>query len=67
MDKQFLETEFNKFFEFDSEDRSFVTSTSAKLFAEHVARPIEAQVEQLRSELSALRDAAGAASPPERS
>jgi len=57
MDKQYLETEFNTFFEFDSADRSVVTSTSAKMFAECMAAPIEAQVEQLRSELHALRDA----------
>ena len=53
MDKQYLETEFDTFFEFDSDDRSFVTSTSAKMFAEHMAFPIEAQVEQLRAELPA--------------
>ena len=66
MDKQYLETEFDtffefdsddRFFEFDSDDRSFVTSTSAKMFAEHMAFPIEAQVEQLRAELTALREA----------
>ena len=57
MDKQYLQTEFDTFFEFDSDDRSFVTSTSAKMFAEHMALPIEAQVEQLRAELSALREA----------
>ena len=57
MDKQYLETEFDTFFEFDSDDRSFVTSTSAKMFAEHMAFPIEAQVEQLRAELTALREA----------
>jgi polyhydroxyalkanoate synthesis regulator protein len=57
MDKQYLETEFNTFFEFDSDDRSVVTSTSAKMFAEHMAAPIEAQVEQLRAEMSVLRDA----------
>jgi len=51
MDKQYLETEFNTFFEFDSDERSFVTSTSAKMFAEHMAAPIEAQVEQLNLEL----------------
>jgi hypothetical protein len=57
MDKQYLETEFNTFFEFDSADHSVVTSTSAKMFAEHMAFPIEAQVEKLRAELSSLRDA----------
>lgn len=57
MDKQYLQTEFDTFFEFDSDDRSFVTSTSAKMFAEHMALPIEAQVEQLRAELSAIREA----------
>ena len=57
MDKQYLETEFDTFFEFDGDDRSFVTSTSAKMFAEHMTQPIEAQVEQLRAELTALREA----------
>jgi len=59
MDKQYLETEFNTFFEFDTANRSVVTSTLAKMFAEHMAAPIEAQVEQLRDELKTLRNAAG--------
>ena len=57
MDKRYLNTEFDRFFEFDSEDRSFVTSTSAKMFVEHMAFPIEMQVEKLRAELIAIRDA----------
>ena len=55
MDKQYMEKEFDTFFEFNSDDGSFVTSTSAKMFAQHMAQPIEAQVEQLRAELAALR------------
>lgn len=31
-----IEQEFDKFFEFDSANRSTVTSTSAKLFARHM-------------------------------
>lgn len=55
MDKQRLQDEFDGFFEFCTTDRSVVTAVSALLFAEHIARPIEAQVEQLQAELAALR------------
>lgn len=32
-----IEKEFDKFFEFDTDDKSTVTSVSCKLFAEHIA------------------------------
>ena len=32
-----VDEEFNKFFEFDTDDKSTVTSVSCKLFAEHIA------------------------------
>jgi hypothetical protein len=41
MTKSEIEKEFNTFFEFDTEDRSTVTSVSAKLFAEHIAKLCE--------------------------
>lgn len=31
-----IQEEFDKFFEFDTEDRSFVTSVSCRLFAERM-------------------------------
>jgi hypothetical protein len=31
-----IEVEFDKFFEFDTENRDFVTSTSCKLFARYL-------------------------------
>ena len=55
MDKQYLSTEFDSFFEFPSDDKSQVSSISAKLFAEHIAYPIKAEVERLRDEIAALR------------
>ena len=57
MDKQYLEDEFGRFFEFDTEDRSTVTAVSAKLFAEHMAKPIEALVDLQEAKLNVLREA----------
>lgn len=37
MTRDEIQKEFDRFFEFDTDDRSIVTSTSAKLFAEHIA------------------------------
>lgn len=37
MTRDEIAKEFDQFFEFDTEDRSTVTSTSARLFAEHIA------------------------------
>lgn len=36
--KGFIEQEFNLFFEFETDDRSIVTSASCKLFAEKIAK-----------------------------
>lgn len=41
MTKSEIEKEFDAFFEFDTEDRSAVSSVSAKLFAECIARMYE--------------------------
>lgn len=38
MNRDDIAKEFDRFFEFDTDDRSTVTSTSARLFAEHIAR-----------------------------
>lgn len=40
MDKKYLNNEFDRFFEFPTEDRSKVSSESCKLFAEHIAYPV---------------------------
>lgn len=48
MDKQYLNDEFNRFFEFPPEDKSQVSSVSAKLFAEHIAYPLERDAERYR-------------------
>lgn len=37
MTRDEIDKRFETFFEWDTDDRSIVTSTSAKLFAEHVA------------------------------
>ncbi len=37
MTRDEIAKEFDRFFEFDTEDRSIVTSVSAKLFAERIA------------------------------
>ena len=36
--RKLVEQEFEKFFEFDTENRSVVTSVSARLFAEHMVQ-----------------------------
>lgn len=54
MDKQYLNDEFNRFFEFPTEDKSHVSSVSAKLFAEHIAYPLEREREQLRQRVDEL-------------
>lgn len=47
MTRDDIAKEFDRFFEFDTDDRSTVTSTSARLFAEHIARKaINAEREQ---------------------
>lgn len=47
MNRDDIAKEFDRFFEFDTDDRSTVTSTSARLFAEHIARKaINAEREQ---------------------
>ena len=54
MDKQYLNDEFNRFFDFPTEDKSQVSSVSAKLFAEHIAYPLEREIEQLRQRVAEL-------------
>ena len=49
MDKQYLTDEFGRFFKFPTEDNSQVSSVSAKLFAEHIAYPLESLVERVTS------------------
>ena len=55
LEQSYIDAEFNTFFEFPSDDKSHVSSVSAKLFAKHIAYPIEQEVERLRGEIAALR------------
>ena len=55
MDKQYLNDEFNRFFDFPKEDKSQVSSVSAKLFAEHIAYPLEREIEKQAEEITTLR------------
>ena len=48
MDKQYLNDEFNRFFDFPTEDKSQVSSVSCKLFAEHIAYPMERELENMK-------------------
>ena len=47
MDKQYLNDEFDRFFGLSTGDKSQVSSVSAKLFAEHIAYPLESLVERV--------------------
>lgn len=51
-----IEAIFDKFFEFPEENRSIVTSVSAKLFAQHVATQVEERADRLQAELDALNE-----------
>jgi len=56
MKKKHIEEEFDRFFEFPTDDRTHVTSTSAKLFALHIARPLLDAIKQTLSENRHLAD-----------
>lgn len=63
MDKKYLNDEFDRFFEFTTEDKSRVSSVSAKLFAEHIAYPIfmnnaqmTTRIEHIEKEVAELRE-----------
>lgn len=52
-----IDYKFDAFFDFDSDDRSFVTSTSAKLFALHVAKiAVATNTEIIKIKKDVLRD-----------
>lgn len=46
VDRKFIESEFDKFFEFDTEDKIVVLSVSCRLFAEHIAQCVVEQAIQ---------------------
>ncbi len=56
MKSEDIEAEFDKFFEFPEENRSIVTSVSAKLFAQHIAKQIEGRVDALRAAIRKTLD-----------
>lgn len=43
--RKYIDEQFDKFFEFDTDDKSTVTSTSCKLFAEHLIADLLAVIE----------------------
>ena len=55
-----IEEMFDSFFEFPTEDKSSVTSTSCKLFAEHcvnrVSRQYQNEIDDLRGDIVQLVD-----------
>lgn len=52
-----IDKEFDSFFEFDTDDKSQVTSTSCKLFAEHVTDKLRKQLAVKDLEVMQLRGA----------
>ena len=50
IDRKFIEDEFDKFFEFDTNDKSIVLSVSCRLFAEHISRLAATPVQPLTDE-----------------
>jgi len=56
MDKKYLNDEFDRFFEFPTEDKSQVSSVSCKLFAEHIAYPITEEAASAIRELSGISE-----------
>ena len=53
MDKKYLNDEFDHFFDCTTEDKSQVSSVSAKLFAEHIAYPVLMDNARLKDQLAA--------------
>lgn len=51
-----IEAIFDKFFEFPEENRSIVTSVSAKLFAQHIAAQVEERADKLRAAICKTLD-----------
>lgn len=49
LEQTYIDDEFARFFEFPSEDKSQVSSVSAKLFALHIAQPLLAEIARLQS------------------
>lgn len=50
IDRKFIEDEFDKFFEFDTDDKSIVLSVSCRLFAEHIAQLAATPLQPLTDE-----------------
>ena len=54
MEKQQIEEEFAKFFEWPTEDKSQISTTSTMLFAEHIAALAEANMREKLADAEAL-------------
>jgi hypothetical protein len=50
LDRPYIDAEFDRFFEFPTDDKSQVSSVSAKLFALHIAQPLLNEIARLQSE-----------------
>lgn len=55
--RKYIDEQFNKFFKFDTEDRSIVTSTSCKLFAEHLIADLLAVIAKKDEAINGLLNA----------
>lgn len=49
LEQTYIDDEFNRFFEFPSDDKNQVSSVSAKLFALHIAQPLLEEIARLQS------------------
>ena len=49
LEQTYIDDEFNRFFEFPYDDKSQVSSVSAKLFALHIAQPLLEEIAHLQS------------------
>lgn len=49
LDRPYIDREFDSFIEYPTEDKRFVSTVSAKLFAEHIAKPGLLEAARLQS------------------
>lgn len=49
IDRPYIDREFDSFIEYPTDDKRFVSTASAKLFAEHIAQPALLEAARLQS------------------
>lgn len=49
LEQTYIDGEFNRFFEFPTDDKRQVSSVSAKFFALHIAQPLLEEIARLQS------------------